>query len=237
MDINTPKLGVIGGLGPKASSYFYDLVIDNILAKSDQDHIDAIYLNHASMPDRTESILAGDVDNLRELLIKDALLLERLGCSHIAIPCNTSHYFWDDISKCVHIPVINMIKEVINYIRILNGGKVDKIGVLATNGTVKTGIYDKEASSNAIEVVYPNKNNQDKVMEVIYNGVKSGKPVKITDLDEVIEELKSKGCDAVVLGCTELSVLFKGDHDPYIVDALFPLAIRAIELSGKSVRA
>lgn len=236
MDTNSKKLGVIGGLGPKASSYFYDLIIDNTLAKSDQDHIDAIYLNHASMPDRTEAILSGNVEHLKELLIKDAQLLEGVGCSHIAIPCNTSHYFWKDIQDSVDITVINMIEEVINYIRILNGGTIDKIGVLATNGTVRTGIYDKEAERNDIEVVYPNQEHQNKVMEVIYDGVKSGKSVKITELDEVINDLKSQNCDAVVLGCTELSVLFKGDHDPYIIDALYPLARKSIELSGKLIR-
>lgn len=230
------KLGVIGGLGPKATAYFYDLITDLTLSRIDQDHVDSIYLSHASLPDRTASILSGDDKKLRELLIKDALLLESLGVTHIAIPCNTSHYFWEDIQKSVDIPVINMIEEVINYIKLLNGGKINKIGVLATNGTVRTNIYDTEAKNSSIEVVYPNSKHQDLVMDVIYDGIKGAKGAKISDLEEVIEELKSEKCEAVVLGCTELSVLFEGDPDSYIIDALHPLARRAIILSGKSVK-
>ena len=86
------KLGVLGGLGPKATAYFFNLVVDNTKADSDQDHIDAVYLNHASMPDRTRSILFNRIERLKELLIADAKLLQSLGVSYIAIPCNTSHY-------------------------------------------------------------------------------------------------------------------------------------------------
>ena len=70
------KLGVLGGLGPKATAYFFNLVVDNTKADSDQDHIDAVYLNHASMPDRTRSILFNRTERLKELLIADAKLLK-----------------------------------------------------------------------------------------------------------------------------------------------------------------
>jgi len=232
------KLGVIGGLGPKATAYFYNLVVDCTVAHKDQDHIDAIYLNHASMPNRTTSILSGDDKELKKLLIKDAILLEKLGASHIAIPCNNSHYFWKDIQDSVSIPVINMIKEVINRVKLINGGgRVNKVGVLATDGTVKTDIYGLECRKNNIEVIYPSKKYQKKIMEIIYSGVKGGEGADIADLKDIIGELKSKRCDAVILGCTELSVLYGNTLDPYIIDALYSLARRSIELSGKKVKA
>jgi len=228
------KLGVIGGLGPKATAYFFDLVVDNTKAESDQDHIDAIYLNHASMPDRTRSILFKKTDRLKELLIADAKLLQSIGVSYIAIPCNTSHYLYDDIQKAVKVPVINMIDETLGYISQKYGK--GKVGVLATTGTREMKIYDKYAQKYDIEIVYPSQMGQQKVMEAIYNGVKAGKDVSPPDLDSVISELKDKGCMCVVLACTELSVIWNGINDEYIVDSLLTLARRAIVLCGKEIK-
>ena len=86
---NKKKLGVIGGMGPKASAYFYNLVVDLTEAKVDQDHIDAIYINHASMPDRTKAILSNQTELLQELLIEDARLLEKW----VLLYCYNMQYF------------------------------------------------------------------------------------------------------------------------------------------------
>lgn len=233
--MNEKKLGVIGGLGPKATAYFYNLIVDYTQAVFDQDHIDAIYLNHASMPDRTRSILFNKSEKLKQLLIEDAKLLQSLKVSHIAIPCNTSHYFFDEIQNSVSIPVINMVEESIKY-AIDKFPGIDKIGVLATNGTREMKIYDKYAKNYSVEIVYPSKDGQDLVMRAIYDGVKAGKTVNPSDLESVIEELKGNDCGAIILACTELSVLFEENKDPYIVDSLLPLVYKSIELAGKKVK-
>lgn len=233
--MNEKKLGVIGGLGPKATAYFYNLVIDNTKADVDQDHIDAIYLNHASMPDRTRAILFKKTDELKRLLIEDAKLLESLEVSHIAIPCNTSHTFYDEIQGSVNIPVINMIDEAIKYVK----GKfpeIVKIGVLATNGTREMRIYDKYAENNSVEILYPSSLGQDLVMKAIYDGVKAGKKIEPSDLDSVIKELEDRGCGAFILACTELSVIFESVNNPFIVDALKVLALKSIVLAGKQLK-
>jgi len=223
-------------LGPKATAFFFNLVIDNTIADNDQEHIDAVYLNHCSMPDRTEAILSNNTDQLKDLLIKDAVTLENLGCSHIAIPCNTSHYFWDDIQASVNIPVINMIEETISYIRQRYGPAVARIGVLATNGTKEMKIYDKYANKSGIEIMYPSESSQQKVMEVIYNEVKAGKKAIPSELAEINSEFIANDCDVTVLGCTELSVIFNGYTNPYMVDPLLLLARKSIELAGKKVK-
>jgi len=233
--MNEKKLGVIGGLGPKATAYFYNLIVDNTKADVDQDHIDAIYLNHASMPDRTRAILFKKTDELKGLLIEDAKLLESLKVSHIAIPCNTSHSFYEDIQNSVNIPVINMIDETIKYI-ISKFPEIEKIGILATNGTREMRIYDKYANSNSVEIIYPSTEGQDCVMRAIYDGVKAGKQVNPSELDSVINELKCNGCGAVILACTELSVIFKDNINPSIIDALKILATKSILLAGKQVK-
>ncbi len=233
--MNEKILGVIGGLGPKATAYFYNLVIDSTKADVDQDHIDAIYLNHASMPDRTRAILFKKTDELKRLLIEDAKLLESLKVSHIAIPCNTSHSFYDEVQNSVNIPVINMIDEAIKYVKEKYPETI-KIGVLATNGTREMRIYDKYAESNSVEIVYPSSVGQDLVMRAIYEGVKAGKYVNPSELDSVINELKGKGCDAVILACTELSVIFNEINNPFIIDALKVLASKSIVLAGKQLK-
>ncbi len=233
--MNKKKLGVIGGLGPKATAYFYNLIIDHTQADVDQEHIDAIYLNHASMPDRTRAILFNRGNELRDLLIKDAKWLEELGVSHIAIPCNTSHYFYDEIQDSVSIPVINMIDEAIKYTK-QEIDDVTKIGVLATNGTREMRVYDKYGDKNCVEIVYPSQKNQDRVMSAIYDGVKAGREIPSSYLEEVITEMKEKECKAVILACTELSVIYKNERSSFIVDSLLPLAYKSIELAGKKVK-
>jgi len=228
------KLGVIGGLGPKATAYFFDLIVDNTKAESDQDHIDAVYLNHASMPDRTNSILFNNTQKLKNLLIADAKLLQSIGVSYIAIPCNTSHYFYNDIQKNVKIPIINMIDETLAYISQKYGK--GKVGVLATTGTREMKIYDSYAQKYDIEVVYPSQKNQQKVMEAIYDGIKAGKDISPSYLDNVISELKEKKCMCCILACTELSVIWNGINDEYIVDSLLTLAKKSIILCGKKIK-
>ena len=94
------KLGVIGGMGPEATSFYYARVIARTKAESDQEHINMIILSHATMPDRTQAILTGNKLPFLKAITQDARDLEMLGVENIAIPCNTSHYFLEDIHKC-----------------------------------------------------------------------------------------------------------------------------------------
>ena len=91
------KLGVIGGMGPEATSFYYARVIARTKAESDQEHINMIILSHATMPDRTQAILTGNKLPFLKAITQDARDLEMLGVENIAIPCNTSHYFLEDI--------------------------------------------------------------------------------------------------------------------------------------------
>ena len=109
-------LGVIGGMGPLATQLFYRMIIDRTDARKDQEHLDMIILNHATMPDRTESILSGRIENLYEKLLEDAKMLESNGACCIAIPCNTSHVLIDRIQENVGIPIINMVRETVREI-------------------------------------------------------------------------------------------------------------------------
>ena len=93
------KLGVLGGMGPQATQVFYQFVLDRTDALRDQDHLPALILSDTGIPDRTAAILSGDTEPLYRRLRSDAKLLERCGCTVLAIPCNTSHYFVDRLQE------------------------------------------------------------------------------------------------------------------------------------------
>jgi aspartate racemase len=232
---NNKKLGIIGGMGPQATQYFYKKIIDNTLAKNDQEHIDMMIINHATIPDRTATILSGNYDDFLKAIGDDIKMLEIYGACHIAIPCNTTHYFYKEIQSKTKIPIINMIEETLTSI--LNNKDTKKIGILATDGTIQTKIYENECIKRGVEAVIPSPQSQKKIMSIIYDEIKSGDKGDINKFMEVVNELREKGCDAIILACTELSYLNENyDIPSYCVDALDVLVKKSIELSGKKIK-
>ena len=230
------KLGVIGGMGPMATQLFYKNVIEMTDAKSDQEHIDMIILSHASVPDRTSSIKSGETDKVFSVLMEDAKMLQENGANAIAIPCNTSHYFWEELQKAIKIPIINMVRETVLSIKEKNPD-IKKIGLLATDGTVFTGIYNKECVAAGIECVTPDENIQNIVMDIIYNQIKKGENGSMADFEKIDIFLKKSGCEAAILACTELSC-FKANHEltDFYVDAMQVLCEKSILMCGGKLK-
>ena len=196
-------LGIIGGLGPKASAYFYDLITDATYAEKDQDHLNIIILSHPTIPDRTQYILDHTKENPYPYLLNDIKLLESLGAEMITIPCNTSCYFHDELQKNTKCIVNNMVEDTIRY---CDSVGIKKVAILATNGTISSNLYQKACEKYNIEYEIPNKNIQRDVMSVIYDDIKKGNSVKLSKWDNIIASLNSK---YIILGCTELSYLKK----------------------------
>lgn len=224
----TKKLGVIGGMGAEATSYYFQQLVAHTQAEKDQDHIDTIILNHASLPDRTKSILKGNTDTLLNNLTKDAQLLEQLGVENIAIPCNTTHYLFDEISKQISIPIIHMVRETVLYAS-KKHKNLKKIGVMATNGTIHSEVYHKEADKLGIEIVTPSIERQEDVMSLIYEDIKSGHSGDYSKFQRTYDELIDENCEIIILACTELSV-FKDKNTVYenCIDAMDVLVQESI---------
>lgn len=227
-------LGVIGGVGPLSTAYFMEVVINKTEAKTDQEHINMIVLNHTEIPDRTAFILDSSKESPVPFMVEDAKKLETLGVSVIATPCNTAHYFYSELQASVNIPIINMIEETAKQLK-KEGAK--RVGVMATNGTVETGLFQRALSNYGIEPILPSPENQQYVMDIIYDNVKAGVPLDVEKFKSVTNELRLQGCDRAVLGCTELSVL-KRDYslNDYFIDSLEVLADRAIVACGGRLR-
>ena len=230
------RLGVLGGMGPQATNTFYQFVIDRTDAATDQEHVNALILSDSGMPDRTGAIL-GTQEARRAVfqrLLADARLLEGAGCTVIAVPCNTSHFFLDDVQKEISIPILHMIRETA---KALHAQGRTRPGILATDGTIQTGLYQKEFAALGIQAVVPTPPAQKLVMSLIYDDVKAGRDGDPQKFAAVHRDLVAQGCDCGVLACTELSVFADKHHlPPFYTDAMAVLAERAVEACGKPLR-
>ena len=230
------RLGVLGGMGPQATNTFYQFIIDRTAARSDQEHVNALILSDVDMPDRTAAILGSDAEKeaVFQRLLAGARLLEGAGCTCIAVPCNTSHFFLDRVQDHIGIPILHMIRETA---RLLASQGLRRPGILATDGTIRTGLYQKEFSAAGIGAAVPSPQAQELVMSLIYDDVKAGRDGDPQKFAAIHEDLLSQGCDCGVLACTELSVFADRHHlPPFYTDAMAVLAERAVEACHKPLR-
>lgn len=223
-------LGVIGGMGPQATQLFFQGVINKTDATCDQQHIPMIILNHTTIPDRTRAILSGNKAKLLEVLLKDAKMLVQNGCTAIAIPCNTSHYFVDEIQKHIGIPIIHMVRETVNHLFKVKSN-IKKLAILATDGTIRTGIYQRECEKRGVRVYIPSPEKQALLMDIIYREIKQGKPGSFSNFLKIEREIKGEGCEAAILACTELSC-FARQHplSNFYIDAMDVLIDKVVQL-------
>ena len=230
------RLGVLGGMGPQATNTFYQYVIDRTDAACDQEHVNALILSDSEMPDRTAAILGSDAakEEVFSRLLSDAKLLEQAGCTVIAVPCNTSHFFLDEVQKQLNIPILHMIRETA---KALAAQGLRRPGILATDGTIQTGLYQKEFAAFGVEAVIPSPKAQDLVMSLIYDDVKAGRDGDPQKFAAIHKDLMAQGCDCGVLACTELSGFAAAHHlPPFYTDAMAVLAERSVEAWRRPLR-
>lgn len=233
-------VGVIGGVGPQATAYFLDKVVRLTEAARDQDHLDMVVLNHASIPDRTAFILGESDADPGPVMAQDARRLAQFGVSFLVMPCNTAHHFTDEIAAAVTVPLVSIVAETVAEVR-RRVPEVRAVGLLATSGTVQSGVYQRELAAAGAECLLPGRDDQAVLMRIIYEQVKAGRPVDLPAFRGLVGGLRERGAQAVVLGCTELSIVAADfgllEADRTLVDSLDVLARRTIERAGRRVRA
>lgn len=222
------KLGVIGGLGPIATAYFYELIIRMTNAKKDQEHMEMLIYSKPAIPDRTEYILGRSKDNPVYPMQEIGKALVELGAEYIAIPCITAHYFYDKLSESIPVPMIHIVKETALH---LKQHGIQRVGIMATEGTISSMLFQNELERIGITPMIPSKEKQNMVTHLIYQNVKANLPIEIDKFKLVADELFSNGAEVIILGCTELS-LIKRDFDigAGYIDAMEVLAMRSIVL-------
>lgn len=228
------RLGILGGMGPQATNDFYQFILDRTDAHKDQEHLSAVIFSDTDMPDRTDAILSGEVQPVFDRMLSGARLLERCGCHAIAVPCNTAHYFLDRVQEEVGVPVIHMIRET--ALELERQGR-KRVCILATDGTIRSGLYQKELEQVHIQPAVPDPETQKLVMSLIYDEIKAGHSGDLDKFAAIHRGIRALECDCVVVACTEMSVFASRNKlPPYYVDAMSVLARRCLEVCGVPVR-
>ena len=227
-------IGVLGGMGPEATAYFFDLIVRNTSAGKDQGHVPVIIRSDPRVPDRTDAILGKGKSPVPEL-VEGVKALRLAGADIIVMPCVTAHYFLKDAVARENVPFVNLLDEARKQVRIAIPG-VRRIGLIATAGTVSSGIIRDAFAGSGIEVIVPGEDEQGKVMEAIYGkqgikaGFRTGRPRRL--ILEVARGLIRRGAEAVMAGCTEVPLVLR--EQDLTVPFIEPMKIGALACIKKA---
>ncbi len=196
-------IGILGGMGTQAGLDFCNKLAKLYKGRIDQKYPIFILYNKSNVPKRVENIK--EYNKVLKSLINGCRFLQKNKCKFIVMPCNTAHYWYEDLKKIIKIPIISMPKEV--FLHTKKNCKINsKIGILATEGTINTRVYHKFFDKNFI-LIKPNKALQLKSVNKSIKYVKMG---KIREAEKVIKPavnfLIKKKCKKIILGCTELPI-------------------------------
>ena len=212
VDIKKEKIiGLLGGMGPYATLDIFKKILDLTPAKKDWEHLRIIIDNNPKIPSRTRYFLYKE-QNPEEELIKTAKNLEKAGADFIIFGCSTAYYWKDKINQRINIPIIDMYEESRKYI-INKIPDIKKIGLITADIVYDLRLFDKEFKKSNIEIIKPDIEDIEKIRKVI-EMIKLNKlsPDLIKDLNGVSNTLILKGAQAILLGCTELQVIFSEKH-------------------------
>lgn len=240
------KLGLIGGLGPAATVDLYDKIVKATPAKNDQEHFKVVIEQNPQIDDRTACLLNGGPDPTIAMY-NCAKRLERDGCDYIIIPCNTAHAFLPRMLRHLNVPFIDMQQTMLDEIKAKFGDDA-RVGLMATSGTIATGIYGKKAEKMGMKMFTPDEDHQASVMKAIYGpkGAKAGFTTGecYDDLYRGAEYLvKTYDCNVLILGCTELPLIFH-ETDNFevagktvaIVDPTATLARKCVQIAEATIK-
>jgi aspartate racemase len=217
------KLGILGGMGPMATVDFVKRILDKSPAHSDQEHIPMIISNNPVIPDRTRHILENG-ENPLQMMLSNLMNLVSSGATKVVIPCNTAHYWLDQLKQDREVSFISIIDTVVEEAQRRD---MQKIGVMATDATIQTGLYSKAIEQAGRQPLFPTHDEQQTVMAGIY-AVKAGETEKGRELMlPVFDRLIADGADGVILGCTEIPVAFATLNEEKKAKALDSLDILA----------
>ena len=196
-------IGILGGMGTQAGLDFCNKLAVINRGKTDQKYPLFILYNKSNIPKRPENIKK--YYNVLNSLVKGCLLLQKNKCKFIVMPCNTAHYWYDDLKKRIKIPILSMPKEVYLHTR-MKCKKNSKIGILCTEATIKTSVYSKYFNKD-FKLITPKKSLQKSSVNRAIKYVKMGK-VKEAEkaIRPAVKYLVNQKCKKIILGCTELPI-------------------------------
>ncbi len=226
-------IGVLGGMGPEATIELFTQIVRRTRAKKDREHLRVLIDNNPKVPDRTAAILGAGKSCLPEL-VRSARALERAGADFIVIPCVTVHHFHGALQRRTSLPVLHIVEETVKRIRTRHS-RARRIGLLATTGTIRAGLFQKALAGTRMALIVPREETQERVvMKAVYEIKANGATDKARALvRRAAEEIVALGAQVVVAGCTEIPLVLRdGDLPVPVVDPIAILAEAAIDRAG-----
>lgn len=196
---------VLGGMGTLATESYVRILDARTPIHRDQDYLNYIVVNHATVPDRTTWILDHSQPDYNLDLIEDIKQQSLLQPAFFVLICNTAHYAFDKLQAATDIPILNMLQETVNAIKKIKPD-AKKVGLLATRGTVTAGLYDRYITDAGYEEIKPTPEILDMTEDLIYHDIKESGHSDGAKYHELVRRMiEEEGADIVILGCTELS--------------------------------
>lgn len=223
------SVGIIGGLGPETTAKVYSDIINGCRGLDGYPHI---IIDSVPMPLSIEkAAVHGNIgDEFRKIIVNSAMALEASGADMIALPCNTACMFVDDVRRSVSIPIIDLPEEVLKE---LEERRIKVAGLLATPQTVR--MYESKARKRNVKLVRPCDSDQTKISEIIIRTIRN----EATDADKrtlraITKKMASRGCEVIILGCTDLQLLGKDICELRTIDSMDVLVKRVCRIIAGS---
>lgn len=219
MKKHAPLLGVLGGMGPLATVDFLGKLVEETPALRDQDHVPAVVYTVPQIPDRPAAI-AGSGESPLPAMLEGVRVLKQAGATAIAIPCNTAHYWYDDLRRAAGMPVLHIADAACDALdrRAIRAGKV---GLLGTDGTIAAGFFQERLHLRSRQAVL---NTPAEQSEWVLPAIACVKRLQLEHAHEAIlracQALHARGADALILACTELPVALDYAPSPYAATAV-----------------
>jgi len=225
-------VGVLGGMGPAATADFYTKLVRRTPATRDQDHLRVVIWADPTVPDRVSSVRDG-TDTAYPALLYGAERLREAGATLAAMPCHTAHFFLDRLQADSNLRFVDMVDETVAAVN----GRVDpvrRVGLLATAGTLTSGLYQKRLADAGVGVVTPDDDTQQRLARAIAfvksDDARSARPL----VEQAIGHLRDAGADVVVLACTELPLALAGSEFADGATVLDPTDLLALAVVRES---
>lgn len=232
-------IGILGGMGPEATAYFFELIIKKTKADKDQDHIHVIIDSNPIIPPRTDAVLK-EGPSPAPFLLEGMRRLRQAGADFVVMPCVTAHYFYPEVEAQEKFPFISLLDESLHWAQKKIPG-LKKAGLISSTGTLKSRLFHDAFAKGGIEVIPPEDEEQEQVMEAIFGkkgikaGFTSGEPKKI--IVDTAMKLIRRGAEAVIAGCTEVPLVLKEEDIPVpLIEPLSILAEASVLKAGYELR-
>ncbi|KRL92633.1 aspartate/glutamate racemase family protein [Limosilactobacillus equigenerosi] len=210
---------ILGGMGTLATESFVRVLDERTPTHKDQDYFDYLVVNHASVPDRTSWILDHNQPSPLPPLLEDIEQQSQLKPAFFVLACNTAHYVYQELQAATEIPIINMLQTTVDAIKTLQP-HAKRVGLLATPGTIESGLYDQYVLAAGYELVKPTAELIELTEDLIYNDIKQAGHSDNDKYHTLVKRMSEElNCDIVILGCTELS--YAEEMDP---ETTYPVA-------------